>query len=310
MRILVATAVFPDTLAQLRASHDVIEAVDCPADELRRLVVDRQVIIFRSGIQVTAEVMDLAPDLELLIRAGSGIDNIDLAHADARGLRLERIPGPGARAVAELAFGLMLGLARQIRRADELLRNGHWAKHEIQGQLLADKTLGVYGAGNIGALIGELGRAWGMRAVGCIEHPSTERAEQLAARGVELLPPEQVLAEADFLSINVPLQESTRNVIGAEAFARMKPGVILVNLARGGVVNESALVAALESGHVAGAGLDVHEHEGEGVVSPLASLPNVILTPHMGAGTVDSQRRIGERVLEILNEHRGATASG
>ncbi len=308
MKILVASPIFPAAVDVLREQHDVVEALNVPSDELKRLIRDREVLVFRSGVSITADVMRCAPDLSLLIRAGSGLDNLDMDYVQEHGLELVRVPEPGARAVAELAFAFMLALARQVPRADHLLRQGRWAKHEITGYLLADKTLGVYGSGNIGTQVGEMGRAWGMRVVGCVEHPSPARAASLAERGISLADSRDVLADADFVSLHVPLKDSTRNLIDAAAIARMKRGAFLVNLARGGVVDEAALLDALKRGHLAGAGMDVHREEGEGKISPLAELSNVILTPHMGAGTVDSQRKIGERVIEIVTAHRLQTA--
>ena len=302
MKVLVVTKLFPDAMERLRHEHDVVQQVDPSAEELLELVGDREVIIFRSGVQITAEVMGKAQHLELLIRGGSGLDNIDLDHADQNGIELVRIPEPGARAVAELAFALMLNLARRVLEADALLRQGRWAKHDIVGRLLAGKTLGVYGAGNIGGQIGHLGNAWGMKVLGCVEHPTEARARELSKSGIELVSDAEVLARADFLTVSVPLNPSTRHLIGADAIAAMKPGAFLVNVARGGVVDEQALAEALDSGHLAGAALDVHEREGEGEVSPLARRADVVLTPHIGAGTVDSQRMIGERIVEVLHE--------
>ncbi|HEX6811538.1 MAG TPA: NAD(P)-dependent oxidoreductase [Planctomycetota bacterium] len=308
MRILVASPVFASALAELRAKHDVVEAIDAPGPDLKRLIVDRHALVFRSGVQITAEVMRCAPDLELLIRAGSGLDNIDMDYVREKGLKLARIPEPGARAVAELAFGFMLALSRKISVADGLLRRGRWAKHQIQGHLLEDKVLGIYGAGNIGCLVGQMGAAWGMRVIGCVEHPSQERADELAAKGVRMATADEVLSRSDYLSLHVPLKDSTRNVFDDATIARMKPGAFLINMSRGGVVVEAALARALRSGHVAGAGVDVHANEGNGAISPLAEFENVILTPHMGAGTIDSQRKIGERVLQIVGAHRGRAA--
>ena len=302
VKILVVTKLSPDAMAQLRRDHDVVQRIDPSPAELLELVGDREVLIFRSGVQITAEVMGKAQHLELLIRGGSGLDNIDLAHADQNGIELVRIPQPGARAVAELAFALMLSLARRVLEADSLLRQGRWAKHDIVGRLLADKTLGVYGAGNVGGQIGQLGSAWGMKVLGCVEHPTDARARRLAARGIELVSDAEVLARSDFLTLSIPLKPSTRHLIDAEAIAALKPGAFFVNVARGGVVDEEALAEALDSGHLAGAALDVHEREGEGEVSPLARRADVVLTPHIGAGTIDSQRMIGERIVEILHE--------
>ncbi|HZN38541.1 MAG TPA: NAD(P)-dependent oxidoreductase [Planctomycetota bacterium] len=308
MRILVASPVFPSALEELRKNHDVVVAVDAPAHDLKRLIVDRHALVFRSGVQITADVMRCAPDLELLIRAGSGLDNLDMDYVRQKGLQLTRIPEPGARAVAELAFGFMLALSRQISLADGLLRRGKWAKHQIQGHLLEDKTLGIYGAGNIGCLVGQMGASWGMRVIGCVEHPSTERAAELATRAMQLASPDEVLSRSDYLSLHVPLKDSTRNLLDDQTIARMKPGAFLINMSRGGVVVEAALARALHSGHIAGAGVDVHAQEGQGAISPLAEFENVILTPHMGAGTIDSQRKIGERVLQIVGAHRGRAA--
>ena len=249
---------------------------------------DRQALIFRSGVDITADLMREAPELRLLIRGGSGLDNLDLAYVEEKGLELVRIPEPGARSVAELAFAFMLGLARQVPLADGLLRQGQWAKHRITGHLLGGKTLGILGAGNIGTQVGQMGAAWGMTALGCVAHFSESRAAELERKGIELVSCDELLARSDFLSIHLPLSDTTRNLIDAAALARMKPGAILVNLARGGVVVEADLCEALRSGHIRAAGVDVHEREGDGLISPLAEFPNVLLTPHMGAGTVDA----------------------
>jgi D-3-phosphoglycerate dehydrogenase len=301
---LIASSIYPEAIDKMREQHDVVCAFNAPEAELQELIADRDVLIFRSGVQITADVLAAAPHLQLILRAGSGVDNIDLDYVYRHNLRLIRIPGPGAKAVAEMSFTLMLALARNLLTADHLLRQGHWAKRELSstGYQLTGKKLGIIGAGNIGSRVGELGSAWGMEVVGCVEHPSLSTAENLRAKGVRLTTYEEVLATADFLSIHVPLKESTRNLIDADALARMKPSAFLVNLARGGVVNEAALYKALTEGRLRGAALDVHAAEGEGKISPLAELPNVILTPHIGAGTVDSQREIGDIMLNALEE--------
>lgn len=304
MKILIASSIYPEAIDKMREQHDVVCAFNAPEAKLRELVVDRNVLIFRSGVQITADVLAAAPHLQLILRAGSGIDNIDMDYVTRHNLRLFRIPGPGARAVAEMSFAFMLALARNLLTADHLLRQGRWAKRELSstGYQLAGKNLGIIGAGNIGSCVGELGAAWGMDVAGCVEYPAVDTAEYLRAKGVRLTNFEEVLATADFLSIHVPLKESTCNLIDASALACMKPGAFLVNLARGGVVDEAALYKALTEGHLRGAALDVHAAEGEGKISPLAKLTNVILTPHIGAGTVDSQREIGDIMLNALEE--------
>lgn len=301
MKILIASSIDPDAIKVLSKRHDVACAFNASEEVLKSLIVDREVLILRSGVQITGSVMTCAPNLKLLLRAGSGVDNIDLDYVHRHGIRLIRIPGPGARAVAEMTFALMLAVARNVLEADRLLRQGRWAKREMTGYLLKDKVLGIIGAGNIGSRVGQMGAAWGMEVIGCVEHPSGFAATNLEDDGIRLVGYNQVLVQADFLCLHVPLQASTRHLINAEAFARMKRGAFLINLARGGVVDETALYKALVEGHLHGAALDVHEQEGEGKVSPLAGLSNVILTPHIGANTFDSQHQIGEIVIEMID---------
>ncbi|MEA2538438.1 MAG: D-3-phosphoglycerate dehydrogenase / 2-oxoglutarate reductase [Chloroflexota bacterium] len=302
MRILVASPIDADALDELRTRHDVVAAFGAPEDELRRLAVDREAIVFRSGVSISSEVLAAATGLRLLVRAGSGLDNLDLDQVRRRGIDLRRVPGPGAQAVAELTFGLMLSLARGIALGDRLLREGHWAKSELVGYNLTGKTLGIVGLGSIGSRVASLGSAWGMRPIGCVDAPSPARAAEFGARGIELTDLDSVLAAADFLTIHVPLDADTRGMIGAAELSRVKPGAFLVNVARGGVVDEAALFNELQpGGRIRGAGLDVHVNEGEGKVSPLASLPNVVLTPHIGATTVDAQREIGQEVVAIVD---------
>ena len=305
MRLLIASSIYPPKIEALRQTHDVVCAFNARADALTEAIHDREVLIFRSGVQITAEVLAAAPDLELLIRAGSGTDNIDLDYVRQRGLKLVRVPEPGAKAVAEMAFAMMLDLARNVLKADRLLREGVWAKPELTGYLLTGKTLGVIGCGNIGARVGRMGAAWEMDVLGCVS-PAEITASLIAeraAQGIRLTNFNEVLESADFLSIHVPLLPGTRNLIGTAQLSQMKKGAYLVNLARGGVVDEDALYQALVCGHLGGAASDVHQHEGKHFRSPLAELDNVVLTPHIGAQTYDSQREIGERISTILAEH-------
>ncbi len=302
MNILIASSIDEEAIAKLRENHQVVCAFrDVTEEKLRTLIRDCQVLVFRSGVKISAELMECAPDLKLLVRAGSGLDNLDFEYVQQRGLKLVRIPQPGARAVTEMAFAFMLALSRRLLEADRSMREGRWAKHELTGYLLQGKTLGIVGVGNIGGCVADMGVAWGMNVMGCVEHPSPERIEKFREKGIRITDFDQVLAEADYLSIHVPLKENTRFMIHAEELARMKPGSYLINLARGGVVDEKALYKALtDGGRLQGAALDVHAQEGEGKLSPLAGLPNVILTPHIGAMAFDTQREIGRRVVETV----------
>ncbi len=301
MKLLVASSIDPETLQELEKHNTVIRAFDAAPDVLKNLIPGCEALIFRSGVKITREVLQSSPELQLIIRAGSGIDNIDVDYVYQNNLQLVRIPEPGARAVAEMTFAFMLALSRELFLADRMLRQGHWIKHEIEGYLLANKTLGIIGTGNIGSKVGELARDWGMSVIGCVEHPSKERAQELLEKGIVLTNLDEVITGSDYISIHVPLKESTRNLISTDAINRMKSGVYLINLARGGVVDEDALVHTMSNGGpIRGAALDVHKAEGEGKVSPLANLPNVILTPHIGAMTIDTQREIGTRILETI----------
>jgi D-3-phosphoglycerate dehydrogenase / 2-oxoglutarate reductase len=304
VKILLASSIDPAAIEALERDHDVVRAVNAPEDELCDLIQDREAVIFRSGVVISGKVLEQAPNMALLVRAGSGLDNIDLAAAERLGVQVVRVPGSSAQPVAELTFALLLSLARNVTLADRLLRQGQWPKAKLGGPLLTGKTIGIVGAGRIGSRVGEMATAWGMRAIGCVDRPSPRVAGELAERGVQLTDFDTVVAEADFLCLHLPLDENTRHMIDADVLARVKPGSFLVNMARGGVVDETALHAALTgNGRLLGAALDVHEAEGEGTVSPLAELPNVVLTPHIGAMAWDAQRLIGERVVELVRAH-------
>lgn len=301
VNVLILSPIDSEAIDELRQGNRVTCAFGGDADWSDALT-ESDVIVCRSGVHLDADLLDRAPLLRLIIRAGSGTDNIDLDRVRARGIPLITIPEPGAKAVAEMAVALMLALGRNLLRADQLLRNGVWAKHELTGLALARRTLGVVGAGTIGTRVGELGVALGMSVLGCVDRPTPQERERLRASGISLVQLPELLSRSDFVSVHVPLRQSTRNLIGASELSMMKRDAFLINLARGGVVDELALRDALVGGGLAGAALDVHVAEGDGKISPLADLGNVILTPHIGAGTRDAQREIGQRVVELVAE--------
>ena len=186
MKILLASPISTEAIQKLRERHDVISAFDTDSKLLGQLLADREALVFRSGVEIDREVLRNAPNLRLLIRAGSGIDNLDLDYVREQRLHLVRIPEPGAKAVAEMAFALMLALSRNLLEADRLTRRGDWAKQRLTGYLLWGKTLGVVGAGNIGSRVGELGAAWGMHVLGCTEHTDQVEASRLLQKGIRL----------------------------------------------------------------------------------------------------------------------------
>lgn len=301
MKLLLASPIDPPTVETLEREYDVQRAEGAEPARLREAIADRTAVVLRSGVQLSADVLSHATELRLVIRAGAGLDNVDVDFARQQGIRVVRIPGMSAQPVAEFTFALLLSLARKVSLADRHMRRGEWPKPDLGGTLLMGKTLGIVGAGNIGGRVGELGAAWDMQVLGSVGHPDPQVADDLRTRGITLADTHDVVAKADFLCLHVPLDASTRYLIDEAALSRMRPGSLLVNVARGGVVNEQALYDRLLAGDtLAGAALDVHEHEGDGTVSRFAALPNVVLTPHIGAMALDSQRLIGDRVTELI----------
>lgn len=302
MKILIASKIDEEAIQAMSVDHEPVVRIGADEATLCEEIVDCQALVFRSGVQITRRVLAAAKNLQIVIRAGSGLDNIDLDAVRERGIRFVSVPGPGAKAVAELSFAMMLALARRLFWADSEWRAGHWVKPQASGRLLTGSVLGIVGAGNIGTRVGQLGAAWGMEVLGCVEYVTSNAIDRLKSHGITLTDFESVMSKSDYVSVHVPLQDSTRGLIDARSIALMKPEAILVNLSRGGVVDESALRQALVEGRIAAAGMDVHEREGEGIRSPLADLDNVILTPHIGSNALDSQREIGEVVLGFLEE--------
>jgi phosphoglycerate dehydrogenase-like enzyme len=313
MKIILLSNIAPQTLERLRAEHDVVIAIGAEPARIRELAADREALVLRSGAKVDKELFEAAPHLGLVIRAGSGFDNVDLDSARLAGARVMRIPGPSAHAVGELTFGLMLAVARNVARADRALRQGHWPKPDLGGNLISGKVLGIVGAGNIGGRVGELGAGWDMRVLGCVAPSSPDPSDRLAARKIKAADFDTVVAEADYLCIHTPLTEppgpdATRGLFDADVLARMKAGAYLINTARGGIVDEDALYDALtRDGGLAGAALDVHGREGEGIVPRLAELDNVVLTPHIGAMAHESQLQIGDRIRAFVEAHQRGT---
>jgi phosphoglycerate dehydrogenase-like enzyme len=302
MKILIASPIDDLAIETLKTRHDVNCAFGVSETELLEAIRDREVLVFRSGVKIDKTLLESAPALKLIVRAGSGVDNIDLEYVSQRGVEFHRIPGPGAEAVAELAFTFMLALSRRIFEADRSMREARWAKFQLSGYLIRRKVLGIVGMGDIGTHVAEMGRAWNMHVIGCVEKFSLERAAKFHRKDIDLLGMGEVIEHSDYLCLHVPLKENTRNMINASVLSRMKPGSYLINLSRGGVVDEDALHDALTKGNtLRGAALDVHKNEGDGKLSPLASLPNVILTPHIGAMAVDAQREIGRIAVELIN---------
>jgi len=286
----------------LRASAKVDYRDSTPAEELMKVIADYDGLIVRGQTRVTAAVMDAASRLKVIGRAGVGVDNIDLEAAKKHNVAVVNAPTSTTIAVAELAFGLLLSLAREIPRADAGMKQGQWLKKEFEGVELNGKTLGIIGFGRIGMEVGKRAAAFGMNVV--IYDPNVSEHE-LVDSNAEPVSIQDLFAWSDFISLHLPLNVQTRDLVGPQAFSQMKDGVRIVSTARGGIMDEAALLAALNSGKVAGAALDVFEKEPPGLTE-LVSHPRVISTPHIGAQTIEAQSRAAEDIAsEVLAALQG-----
>ncbi|RLI26151.1 3-phosphoglycerate dehydrogenase [Candidatus Bathyarchaeota archaeon] len=280
----------------LRGKAFLVKAYELDQGEFAELLKDADVVVVRSRRRLDRCTIDRAPRLKVIARAGVGLDNVDVDYAVKRGITLLSTGDASTEAVAELTIGLMIALARRITELDRKMKRGNWCKNSGAGVELRGKTLGIIGLGRIGSRVAELARVFGMRVVAYDPYVSREKAERL---GVELKQRlEDLLRESDFVSIHAVLTEETEGMIGEEELKLMKPTAYLVNTARGAIVDEEALARALEEGWIAGAALDVYEREPPS--SRLAGLENVILTPHVGASTVEAQKRIARVLAEKI----------
>jgi len=294
MKVLVAAPLHEKAIQVLKdAGLEVIYEEYPDEDRLVELVKDVEAIIVRSKPKVTRRVIESAPKLKVIARAGVGLDNIDVEAAKEKGIEVVNAPAASSRSVAELAVGLMFSVARKIAFADRKMREGVWAKKEAMGIELEGKTIGIIGFGRIGYQVAKIANALGMNILLYDPYPNEERAKEVNGKFVDL---ETLLKESDVVTIHVPLVESTYHLINEERLKLMKKTAILINTSRGPVVDTNALVKALKEGWIAGAGLDVFEEEPLPKDHPLTKFDNVVLTPHIGASTVEAQ----EKVVKIL----------
>ncbi len=264
-------------------------------------------LAIRSATKVTAKLLEKARNLKVIGRAGIGIDNVDIPAATARGIIVMNTPFGNSITTAEHAITLMLALARQIPEADASTRAGKWEKNKFLGVEIFGKTLGVIGCGNIGSIVADRALGMKMKVVAYDPYLSDERALDL---GVEKVRLEELLRRADFITLHTPLTEKTRNIINSDALKLAKPGLRLINCARGGLIDEGALFEALSSGRIAGAALDVFVTE-PATGSPLFALPNVVCTPHLGASTTEAQENVALQIAEQMSDYlvRGAISN-
>ncbi len=295
MKVIITDPIAPEGVKMLKdAGLEVDERPGLPPDELIKAIPAYDAIIVRSATKVTADVINAGTSLKVIGRAGVGLDNVDKKAADARSIKVVNTPAATSVTVAELALGLMLSVARSIPQATQSLREGKWEKKAFKGTELYGKTLGLIGSGRIGSELAKRCVAMGMSVV--VFDPFIK--ECVAGRLCEF---PELLKQADYISLHVPKTDKTAHIINKDTIAQMKKGVVIINCARGGVVDEAALYDALVSGHVRAAALDVYETE------PLKdfrlfSLPNVIGTPHIGAQTKEGQERAGIGIAEEVRK--------
>lgn len=293
--VVVADPLAPEALAELDG-HDVRNCDGRDPQALHRALADADALLIRSGTRVDAAALAAAPRLRVVARAGVGLDNVDVQAATAAGVLVANAPLSNVLSVAELTVGLIIAAARQVVTADASLRAGRWERSRFQGRELAGSTAGIVGLGHVGALVAARLAAFGMRLLAHDPYVTRGRAGDLGVRLVEL---DELMAESDVVTVHVPKTPQTTALIGEPELRLARPSLILVNTARGGIVDEDALAVALKEERIAGAALDVYAVE-PAVGNSLLSFPSVVATPHLGASTREAQERAGREAAKAV----------
>ncbi len=289
MEIIIADKMESAVIEEIKKLGNTIVT---PTD-LKEAVANADVLIVRSATKVTKELLIAAKNLKLVARAGVGTDNIDKKECEKRGIKVVNTPGASSNAVAELALGLMLCFARKIPKADKGMKAKEWLKKQLTGTEIRDKTLGIVGLGRIGSLLAIKAKSVGMKIVYFDPHNTTSTL----GKSVNM---DELLASSDYISLHMPANEKTKGIIGSKAISKMKPTAVLVNTARGSLIDEQALYSALEERKIAGAALDVYPQEPYS--GKLCELENIILTPHIAGSTKEAQMRIGIELIEKIRQ--------
>ncbi len=301
-KVLVADPIAAEGIAFLEKYLQVDVRTGIAPEELPGVIAPYDALVVRSETKVTAPVLESSEKLQVVARAGVGVDNIDVETATKRGVLVVNAPLGNTVAAAEHAMALMLGLARRVPQADASVRLGEWKRSRFMGIELNHKTLGIVGLGKVGLEVARRARSFGMRLVAYDPYISAAAAEAVGALLVSL---DDLLREADVITVHVPLTSGNRNLIGKREIALTKPGTLLINVARGGIVDEAAVAEALETGHLGGAGFDVFTEEPIKDDNPLRGVPSTVLTPHLGASTREAQVKVAlevaEQVVDVLN---------
>jgi len=298
-RVVVLDNLSQDGLDLLKSSGviDFEVHTGLKGDELRQTLLEYDGAICRSGVKLTADVLEGNSRLKVIVRAGAGTDNIDKQMATRQGMVVMNTPGGNSVSTAELALTLMLALSRNVHPAYQSLIEGRWDRKQYMGTQLSGKTVGVIGLGRVGQAVAERARALGMRVIGFDPFLPAQRAAELGITGCSSV--QELLPEIDYLTVHTPLTDETRDLIGSEEIKLMKKGARLVNCARGGIYNTEALAEGLKSGHLAGVAIDVYESE-PCTENPLFGMPNVVCTPHLGASTKEAQTGVAVEAARLL----------
>jgi len=306
-KILIADSISQSGVDELArdGAFEVSTQTGLKESELIKIIPEFKAVVVRSQTKITAGILNAGTKLRVVGRAGVGIDNVDVGEATRRGVIVMNAPGGNTISTAEHTFSLLLCVARKIPQADAMLRSGKWDRKHLEGVEMFNKTLGIVGMGRIGSELSRRAIAFGMRVIAYDPYLSATRARTLQVELIEEL--DDLLRGADFITLHTPLTPETHHLINAGRLKKMKRGVRVINCARGGLIDELALVDALQSGHVAGAALDVFETEPLPIDSPLRQVPNLVLTPHLGASTVEAQESVG---LEIAQSIRAVLLEG
>lgn len=304
MKVLVSDPIAKAGVELLKKNgFTVVEKSKLSEDELMKEIADADAIVVRSGTKVTAKVIAAAKQLKVIGRAGAGLDNVDRDAAKQKGIEVVNTPYGNTISAAEHTVAMMLSLCRRIPHAQHSLRKGEWERSKFKGIELCGKTIGIIGLGNIGQVVAKLLSGFDVSLIAFDPFAQEEKFKELNVKKVEL---QELLKQADFITVHVPMNEKTKNMLSKKEFAEMKPSARVVNVARGGIIDENALYEALKSGKLAGAALDVFEKEPP-VFTEILKLDNVVSTPHLGAATKEAQDRCGvqiaEKVVGILKKH-------
>lgn len=296
-KLLITAKLAEEGVEALKKHFEVTIKTGMSQTELKEIIPNFEVVLIRSDAQINQEILDVAEKLEVVGRAGAGLDNVDLEYAKTKGVKVFNTPNANSNAVAELVFGLMLTLQRNIREADISMKNNEWIKPQLLGGELSGKKLGIIGLGHIGQIVAHLAHAFGMNVVGFDPYANKEKVETLGIKKIEDL--NEFLEESDILTLHIPKTKETTYFLGENEFNQMKDGTILINCSRGGIVKEDALLNALQNGKIAAAAVDVWEQEPD-ANAELKALPNVLALPHIGASTREAQMRCVFDLIESV----------